>query len=107
MADERQFSLNDILFHITNTLNSVNSEERQLILQKLGVSIKQNVAISSHVVKDAFKAYSVEVELDICRRCGSDDVKDKMRPCPVCGQIAHLQCFLTADKCCKRCVKPE
>lgn len=106
MADEKQFSIDDLLFHVQNATESASPDERKTILQRLGSSIKNNVAISNHVVKDAFKKYGIELELDICKRCGSDDVKDKMRRCPVCGALAHTQCFLNPEKCCRRCVKP-
>lgn len=107
MADEIQFSLNDVLFHIGNALKGSDETVRQAILQGLGSSIKYNVAIDSHVIRDAFKEHGLELQLDICNRCGSDDVKDKMRRCPVCDKLAHRQCFLTPEKCCRRCVKRE
>jgi len=106
MADEKQFSIDDMLFHATAAINGFDPEQREKILQALGKSIKHNVAVSSHVVMDIFRKYGVDLELDICKRCGSDDVNDKMRKCPVCEKFTHLQCFLTEHKCCRRCVKP-
>ena len=106
MSDEKQFSLDDMLFHVTAALNGLDLTQQQTTLQALGKSIKHNVAVSSHAVKDIFRKYGVDLELDICKRCGSDDVNDKMRKCPVCEKFTHLQCFLTEHKCCRRCVKP-
>ena len=106
MPDEKQFSLDDILFHVSAALKGLDTEQQQATLKALGKSIKHNVAVSNHVIKDTFKKYGVDLELDICKRCGSENVNDKMRKCPVCENMAHLQCFLTEEKCCRRCVKP-
>jgi len=105
MADDIQFSLKDILFHIGNALNGVDESVRQGILQGLGASIKYNMAIDTHVIRDEFKGHGIELQLDICKRCGSDDVKDKMRRCPGCDNLVHTRCSLTLEKCCRRCTK--
>jgi hypothetical protein len=107
MSDEKILTLNELIEFVETAIKGVDAAQRLTILQRLGATIKHNMVISAHVLKDEFKLHGIELQLDICKRCGSENVKDKMRCCPVCQQISHVQCFLTEHKCCRRCVKPE